>query len=562
MADILTSISTRSTPQHQKARLEQVQNAAGGYVFEISDEARLHRFLTLGTADSTYYTSAKDLTRENADVLFRAIAADPVKVINHIVEISVAGRAPKQNPALFALAVAASHGTDDARRTALAVLPQVARTGSTLFTFIKYAEQFRGWGPAFVKAIARWYNEKPVDQVAYQVLKYRNRENMRHDDVLRQAHPVGDAAHNALYNWLAATSPSAGTRRKAHGEGRDLYGNPVDTPLPELVEAYRRLRSATHVRDVLAVLNDNGNISWEMIPDEYLNEALVWESLISHTLPQTALLRQLPRITNLNLGSGTMKLVADQLQNPEVLKRARVHPVDVLVAQKTYAQGHGEKGKLNWTPHRRITDALDAAFYASYGAVEPANKRTLIALDVSLSMAGKVADWLDCSGLPLAPREACAAISLVTANTEKDYRVAGFCSGGWQRGIGRGGRGLTELDISPRRRLDDVVRYISQLSAGGTDVALPMLWAAANKVAIDTFTVWTDNETWAGDVHPYQALEQYRQKMGIDAKLVVVAMTATGTSVCDPRDPLRQMDISGFDSTVPQLIADFSASRV
>jgi len=555
MADILTSISTRSTPQHQKARPEQVQNAAGGFVFEISDEARLHRFLTLGTADSTYYTSAKDLTRENADVLFRAIAADPVKVINHIVEISVAGRAPKQNPALFALAVAASHGTDDARRTALAVLPQVARTGSTLFTFIKYAEQFRGWGPAFVKAIARWYNEKPVDQVAYQVLKYRNRENMRHDDVLRQAHPVGDAAHNALYNWLAATSPSAGTRRKAHGEGRDLFGNPVDTPLPELVEAYRRLRSATHVRDVLAVLNDNGNISWEMIPDEYLNEPLVWESLISHTLPQTALLRQLPRITNLNLGSGTMKLVADQLQNPEALKRARVHPVNVLVAQKTYAQGHGEKGKLNWTPHRRITDALDAAFYASYGAVEPAAKRTLQALDVSASM-----EWANCSGLPITPREACAAISLVTANTEKDSRVVGFCSGG--TGFGRSRNGIAELDISPRRRLDDVVNYTRRLPYGGTDVSLPMLWAQANKVPVDTFLIYTDNETWAGAMHPHQALERYRQAMGIDAKLVVAAMTATGTSVCDPNDPLRQMDISGFDSSCPQLMADFSAGRV
>jgi 60 kDa SS-A/Ro ribonucleoprotein len=31
----------------------------------------------------------------------------------------------------------------------------------------------------------------------------------------------------------------------------------------------------------------------------------------------------------------------------------------------------------------RISDALDAAFYNAYGAVEPANRRTLLALDVS-----------------------------------------------------------------------------------------------------------------------------------------------------------------------------------
>jgi 60 kDa SS-A/Ro ribonucleoprotein len=49
--------------------------------------------------------------------------------------------------------------------------------------------------------------------------------------------------------------------------------------------------------------------------------------------------------------------------------------------------------------------------------------------------------------------------------------------------------------------------------------------------------------------------------MGIDAKMVVAAMTATGHSVCDPKDR-RQVDISGFDSTCPQFMADFSAGRV
>src|SRR5262245_15060289 len=143
MSDILTSVTTG---QRRAVRPDQVPNAAGGYVFPVGDEARLHRFLTLGSADSTYYTSARELTRDNAEVLFRALAADPMTVIAQIVEISVAGRAPKQNPALFSLAVAASHGTDESRRYALSKLPEVARTGSAMFTFLKYCEQFRGWG--------------------------------------------------------------------------------------------------------------------------------------------------------------------------------------------------------------------------------------------------------------------------------------------------------------------------------------------------------------------------------------------------------------------------------
>jgi len=195
-------------------------------------------------------------------------------------------------------------------------------------------------------------------------------------------------------------------------------------------------------------------------------------------------------------------------------------------------------------------------------------KRALIALDVSGSMGGKAAGWADCTGIPLAPREAAGAISLVTMNADRDAHVVGFCApqaGAWSTGqINRRygqSTGISELDISPRRRLDDVVRYLTGLPAGGTDIALPMIWAAQNRLEFDAFQIYTDNETWAGSMHPYQALEDYRQKMQIDARMAVAAMTATECSVCDPMD-VRQMDVAGFDRDCPQLIADFSAGRL
>ena len=48
--------------------------------------------------------------------------------------------------------------------------------------------------------------------------------------------------------------------------------------------------------------------------------------------------------------------------------------------------------------------------------------------------------------------------------------------------------------------------------------------------------VLTDNETWAGNVHPAEALRQYRGRSGIPAKLVVVAMVSNGFSIADPND--------------------------
>ncbi|MGE3804403.1 MAG: hypothetical protein AB7K24_07005 [Gemmataceae bacterium] len=68
--------------------------------------------------------------------------------------------------------------------------------------------------------------------------------------------------------------------------------------------------------------------------------------------------------------------------------------------------------------------------------------------------------------------------------------------------------------------------------------------------------VLTDSETWAGNIHPCQALEQYRQKMGIAAKLIVVGMVSNGFTIADPNDA-GMLDVVGFDLATPQLLADF-----
>ena len=118
------------------------------------------------------------------------------------------------------------------------------------------------------------------------------------------------------------------------------------------------------------------------------------------------------------------------------------------------------------------------------------------------------------------------------------------------------GTAITPLSLSPRMRLDDVCRQLAVIPMGGTDCALPMLWATANKIPVDLFCVYTDSETWAGNVHPTQALKEYRQKLGIPAKLVVVGMVSNGFTIADPADG-GQMDVVGFDTSTPTIISDF-----
>jgi 60 kDa SS-A/Ro ribonucleoprotein len=251
--------------------------------------------------------------------------------------------------------------------------------------------------------------------------------------------------------------------------------------------------------------------------------------------------------------------VVAQLADSERIRKARVHPITVLAALRTYASGRGARGRGEWNPVREIVDALDAAFYTAFRNVEPAGKRLLLALDVSGSMVGG-----QVAGVPgLTPRDASAALSLVTAATESKYEVVGFFAG--KNGYRKRGRqvwsgytdGLTPLAISPRQRLDDAVKTVSDLPFGGTDCALPMLYAQARGLEIDTFVIYTDSETWAGDVHPVQALRDYRRLSGIQARLVVVGMVSNGFSIADPNDP-GMLDVVGFDTATPQLISDFA----
>lgn len=530
--DPLATVSTRITPQSEQAAVGQVQNSAGGYSFKVDDAVRLRRFLILGTAGGTYYVGARELTKDNAGVVLDFARNRTAELVAEVVAISTAGRAPKQNPALFALAAACSLGDDEGRRAALAALPLVARTGTHLFLFARYVEQFRGWGRGLRNAVAKWYTEKTPADLAYQMVKYRQREGWSHRDLLRLAHPQATSdAYRGLFDWAC--------------------GREVESPA-WLVEGFQRAQAATP-KDVPALIAEYP-LSWEMLPDEALNQSATWEALLDKGMPMTALIRQLPRLTRLGLlsplGSCT-GMVAAQLSDAARLRKARVHPVSVLVALRTYASGHGARSQQEWEPSRPIVDALDAAFYAAFSAVEPSNKRLLLALDVSGSMTSAI------SGLPLSCREASAALALVTAATEADYEIVGFTAGSRSSYDWRTNTALSPLPISPRQRLDDAVSAVSNLPFGGTDCSLPMLYALDRQLQVDTFVIYTDNETWAGRIHPHEALRQYRERTGIPARMIVVGMTATEFSIADPDDP-GMLDIAGFDTAVPTLITDFA----
>jgi len=204
----------------------QVANSAGGFSWAVDDWARLRRFLILGSAGGSFYHGEWKLTHENATAVGRCLDADGPRTVDEIVAVSDAGRAPKNDPAIFALAMAAGAGDEATRKAALAALSRVCRTSTHLFQFASFVEGFRGWGRSLRRAVGAWYGDRSPESLAYQAVKYRSHEGMTHRDLLRLAHPpvhVGSGnptmelrdEHLRLFEWIVRGGETGGLPRIA-----------------------------------------------------------------------------------------------------------------------------------------------------------------------------------------------------------------------------------------------------------------------------------------------------------------------------------------------------------
>jgi len=549
--DPYARVRSRNVPVSERLTPDQVPNSDGAYVWALDDWARMDRFLILGSQGGTYYIGEGDLTKENAAAVERCIKADYKRAVDRIVEISVEGRNPKQNPLLFAYAMACGADDMDARAYALSKLNDICRTGTMLFVWARYVEQFRGWGRGLRNAVAKWYTEPRaqsgnfVDEdtdrgadhahwLAYQLVKYQAREGWSHRDLLRLSKPGAPGRPKVERG-------SALDRNLAWAVGKPFPDDAYDT----LLQAHDEMTEAGIKPKRAAELIEMFRVPWEAVPSEMLAKPEVWHALIPY-LPMGALVRNLGRLTangTLKPMSGVEATICSRLVNRESITRSRIHPLSVLLAATTYAAGRGVKGTLTWQPSNKVLAALDEMFNLAWPNVEPAGKRTLISLDVSGSMdSSRIANTF------LSAREASSAMALVTLATEPQTAVMAFSSG------------YIPLALHTGMSLAQIVQSTSRMPFDATDCSLPMKWAMQKQVDVDTFVIYTDSETNRGG-HPAQALRDYRQRSGIPAKLIVVAMTSNGFSIADPNDG-GMLDVVGFDSAAPALIADFSAGRV
>lgn len=183
-----------------------------------------------------------------------------------------------------------------------------------------------------------------------------------------------------------------------------------------------------------------------------------------------------------------------------------------------------------------MADALEEAFLTSFDDVQPTGSHVYWGQDVSGSMSSAVAGKLQVNCA-----EAGVAMALAFARSETQFYAAGF------------NQTMQPLQVGKRSTFDSLLRQVTR----GTDCSLPMFDALEKRIPADLFVVCTDNETYAGSVHPHVALKRYRQQMNIPAKLVVIGMATNGFSIADPEDG-GMLDVVGMDTQVFTMIRHFA----
>lgn len=537
MSNYLSKNLSREIPQTEQENPAQVANSAGGFSFKVGPVDQLRRFLILGSQGGTYYVGESDLTKQNLDNIKTLIQTWPNTVLDITSEISREGRAYRNDAAILVLAMVMTYGTDEVKAKARTHVNEIVRTSTHLFQYIGFLKKLAtgsGLGTSRNRSIANWYESKSVDDLAYQVVKYRQREGWTHRDAWRQARPKD--INTSIGDFVMG---------KEHPAVDDL----------RIIFGFKQMQQAQSVKEVLLVLDDYKMLPWETIPTQFHKSPEVWKKLFENgQLNGQALVRNITRLAKLDAFSDLefARAYANKLNDEQMIVKTKLHPIQYLNALQVYTNGQIQRNAWGSTGHRLkswmaspiIVDAINDGVHLSFKHIEPTNKRTLLAVDVSGSMTQSIG-----MGLELTAAQVAGVMAAVIARTEPHYQIMGFASN------------FRDLGITAKMDLNTVMNRVSNQNFDTTDCSLPMEWALQNNYKFDTFVVITDSETYAGRTHPHIRLRDYRRKMGIDARLIVVGVTSTGFTIADPNDA-GMLDVVGCDANLPKLIAEFSKGNI
>jgi hypothetical protein len=685
-----SSQSRATIPQTCKLNIDQVLNCSGGYVWQLTPIEHVSRYLVLGGAKDmgNYYRQADDVSHECALSVLQMVrnpdASQFVQLCDLLKAVSIAGRAPKQEPVLLSVAAAIVFAKNaQEKEIAFETAKTCIRIPTHMFmlagfvrdlSMAKPTNKGKGWGAGFRRTMAHYYLSHTGRELAFHMTKYQNREGWTHADMIRMLHinpaTLADDGARLMFDYVMMKyarkpkTPSEKTLATLASQKVAIVPNPfkpltkaefveklnaISTPqiptsassstptiaaataqkpgsqtvaskvagfvsaltsvMPSSASAAKPVAAAakpvaaaakpaeddtfvvisgeddeagssiqkkkgssqSQLQQVAFLLKHlhaiheagekkdiplacalirSGRLVREHVPTTLFGSKEIWITLLE-TMPLEALLRNLGKLTQIGVAAEKHREIVVRLTNQAEALKARIHPIKVLVASKVYTNGCGDSGSLTWTPNAYIGVALTDLFRISYGAVTPTGKRIMLGIDVSGSMSSAVL-----GSKVLTCRDASIAMALLYLETETNVSAVAFSNT------------LTDL-LAPSSKnrltrgmtLQQALAATNGMNFSNTDCVLPIQHAIKHNILIDAFIVITDNETYAPNEHPQNALIRYRELTGIQAKLIVLGMTGNCFTIVDPTDR-NTLNLAGFDTSTPEIASMFMRGEI
>ncbi|XP_031610703.1 60 kDa SS-A/Ro ribonucleoprotein isoform X1 [Oreochromis aureus] len=525
-------------------------NSTGVGSWEISDKAKLCRFLCYGSERDLYSTKENGRIKlENTGALQSMLEEKRgAEVLEEIKRFAQDGRAVRLEPSIFALALCSQNPDVNTKQAAFKALKDVCREPAHLFSFIKYKKELKEhmkcgiWGRALRRALSDWYNEQDAMSLAAAVTKCKQREGWSHQDLLRLSHtkPARDAIA------LISKYVTKGWKEVQVAHENKENAEEVIRVLSylEVVEKVKHSRDETEV----VTLIEEHKLEREQLLTEHLKFKQVWSALLKE-MPLHSVVKMLGRLTSgkvLEPGSSETQFLCDRIQSETALKQAKIHPFSILLATENYKKGHGYQGKPKWEADRNILKAMDSAFYKSFMNVEPVGKCFVVAVDMSGSPSSIV------PGTSISTAAAAAAIAMILARTEADTHVLVYSQ-----------EAMVPFSISADMTLkeatDELVKstrergaqpsgsaFMLQFLSESRGCTVPIQWATENRKAVDVFVILSTNPLLMLTASPVESLKKHRETSGANSKLVMCDLTNTGFPIGDTEDR-GLLTISGFD---------------
>lgn len=541
-----------------------VPNFGGGYSLQMKPLDILERFLILGV-EGTYFafdqsgkkipgkSGAQVFLEQNHQNIVTVLGTYPQDAYKLIYEISTQKRSISNYACLYATAVLCAHPDTNIRQLGYNLVPSVCRTGTHVFNFCEMVTSMRGWSRGLRNAVNQFYTLPNWDNFVYQTLKYRQRDGWSVKDVFRCTHPDfgsnfqngTSVQKNALANYIVNNDRDTlafDNLVQNCAYGGESKGSKQVLAYLEMLSWKQEDKSNKQMKQLIKLI-EYANLTHEFIPTWYKNEAQVQEALLQN-MPVGATIRNLAAYTASGLlgpfGSAS-KLVVDRITNPEILKKAGIHPLQVFTTSRIYNQGKGELGSLVWGPNSKISSALEDCFNLSFSSAPVVGKNFMLSVDVSGSMS------FPFQNKPFTYCEIAAVIALTMVKREPNTYAVCFSNT------------LHDLNLTDKDTLQTATSKARQYNCGSTNAGLPIEKAIKEKLPVDVFLHITDNDYNAGK-HPLVLTEEFRNKMNRPKtrlmSIGLIPSTYGTVGFASEKDPYS-LDIKGFDSSIPQIIHSF-----